>query len=188
MARDQARWVIPLAALILACGGVLSAAPPPSAAPAAPASPLGLSWRGEPVHLKADRLRVDLSARQATLEGQVTLRRSDTTLRCPKIDLRFDAQGQITWAQGTGGVSVEGRDLRAEAAQVSFDLDRQALVLRGDVRLQKSGVRLTAAEATVDLQRQQIELTQVEGAIAAASASGAPAASGAPSPAASGSR
>lgn len=180
MPRD--RWFfLPVGALILACGGALSAAPsPPSSASAAPssasaapsaASPLGLSWQGEPVHLKAGRLKVDLAARQATLEEHVTLRRAAATLRCPRVELRFDAQGQVTWAQGSGGVTVDDRDLHAEAAEVSFDLEKRSMILRGSVRVQKAGARLTAASATVDLVHQQIELTDVEGAVASPASS-----------------
>lgn len=60
---------------------------------------------------------------------------------------------------------VEAPDLRAEATEATFDLARSRVQLRGPVRAQRGGLRLTAAGASVDLFGQQLELSEVEGAV-----------------------
>lgn len=194
MRRDRSPWIVLLGALSLACGGVLSAAPSPSAS-APPASPSGgsvgsvglpiygsssygtpvassappatggFSWKGVPLRLKADRLRVDLAGRKATLEGQVELHREKATLRCERLELRFDERGQVLWARGEGRVVVESPELRAEAMEATFDLEHSRVLLRGPVRAEQGGVRLKAASASVDLFGQQLEMSEVEGSV-----------------------
>ncbi len=175
------RLVTPLAALALALGaGVLSAAPAPatagpagSAAPSAsgsPAassssrpSPLALAWRGEPLRVRAARLAVDLTAHTASLEGQVELHRRDAVVRCPRLSLTFDAQGQILSAIASGGVTLQAGELHASAAEARFDGGPQLVRLSGSVQAQQGGLRLTASSATLDLVRQQLDLTDIEG-------------------------
>jgi lipopolysaccharide export system protein LptA len=108
---------------------------------------------------------VDLPARSALLEGRVELRRERATLRCQRLELRFDERGQVLWARGAGGVLVETPELRAEAEEATFELERSRVQLRGPVRAQQGGLRLTAAGASVDLFGQQLELSEVEGAV-----------------------
>lgn len=99
------------------------------------------------------------------LEGAVELHREKTTLRCERLELRFDEQGQILWARGEGSVTVESPQLHAGAAEVTFDLERSRLLLRGPVQAEQGGVKLQATSAIVDLQSQQLELNDVEGAV-----------------------
>ncbi|MCS6900599.1 MAG: LptA/OstA family protein [Myxococcales bacterium] len=183
MLRDRSSWVTLLGALPLACGGVLFAAPSPSSSPSPPpstssvvmdvpapissrsVSPAAFSWQGVPVKLRAARLRVDLATRSALLEGRVELRRKDATLRCQRLELRFDPQGQVLWARGTGRVLVETPELYAEAEEATFELAQSRVQLRGPVRAQKRGLKLEAAWASVDLFGQQLELTEVQGAV-----------------------
>ncbi|MCU0656883.1 MAG: hypothetical protein MUF64_17000 [Polyangiaceae bacterium] len=194
MPPDRPRLLALLGALSLACGGVLSAAPPPDHPGSAPASShqplprsslhgsslqapapstsssagapgLGLSWRGAPLRLRAARLRVDLGARRATLEGQVELQRDGATLRCRRLELRFDGRGQVEWARGEGDVVVDSAELHAEATEATFDLEQSRVLLRGPVRARRGGVELTASEGTVDLFGQQLELSEVEASV-----------------------
>jgi lipopolysaccharide export system protein LptA len=108
---------------------------------------------------------VDLAARSALLEGRVELRREQATLRCQRLELRFDAQGQVLWARGAGGVLVETPELRAEAEEATFELAQSRVQLRGPVRAQQGGLKLEAAGASVDLFGQQLELTEVRGSV-----------------------
>ncbi|RYE87677.1 MAG: hypothetical protein EOO75_14170 [Myxococcales bacterium] len=189
--RDGPWALVPLVVLALACGaGALSAAPAPPASPAASAggaapavstaspdavaasasapapgaaSPLALAWRGEPLKLRAARLSVDLVARRATLEGQVELRRRDAVLRCPRLTLAFDARGQVTSAVAEGGITLEAGELSASAHEARFDGGPQLVRLTGAVQARQGALRLTAAAASIDLARQQLDLTEVEG-------------------------
>jgi lipopolysaccharide export system protein LptA len=117
------------------------------------------------IHLSADRLEIDLDGKSATFTGNVRLDRGDLTVRSPRIEVRYDAVPNVTWARGTGGVIAEMKGVRAEAPEVELDLPRSVLTLRGGVRVSRGAGWISAERATLDLLTSKISLTDVKGAL-----------------------
>lgn len=113
----------------------------------------------------ADSLDVDVEAGTAVLTGAVSLSRGEMTVRCPRIDLRFDHTPHLTWAKGSGGVAADVRGVHAEAPEVELDLVKQTLELRGGVRLKRGQGWLQADRATIDMATAKVTASQVKGAI-----------------------
>lgn len=120
---------------------------------------------GEGVLLQADRLDIDVMAGEGTLTGKVTLSRGDSTVSCPRIDLRFDHAPHLTWAKGSGGVTADVRGVHAEAPFVELDLSRQIVDLSGGVKLARGQGWLTADSARIDIATAKVSLNQVKGSI-----------------------
>src|SRR5271155_5132199 len=96
--------------LLIALSVVAGLAAAPAAMSAAPRD------GGEPLEWPADRLDPDVDARTALLLGHVKLPRGPLTLRCPRVDVRYDQVPHVTWARGSGGGVAEIKGGRAEAS------------------------------------------------------------------------
>lgn len=152
--RHVFRVSLALAAVATAIAPSSLAEPPKAAAPAR-----------EQVSLSADRLDIDLEGKTAVFAGNVRLDRGELKIRCPKVEVRYDAIPNVTWARGTGGVVAELKGVHAEAPEVELDLPKQSLVLRGGVRLARGAGWISAASATIDLLTSKVSLTEVKGAL-----------------------
>ncbi|MFO0761260.1 MAG: LptA/OstA family protein [Byssovorax sp.] len=141
-------------ALALAMGSLSSAI---LADPAPPAA--------EALAMSADRLDLDLEAKTAVLTGHVKLGKGDLSVRCPRVDLRYDQVPHVTWAKASGGVSAELRGIRAEAPEAELDLAAQALELRGGVRVARGESWVSAERASIQLATGKVSLTDVKGSI-----------------------
>src|SRR5690606_3757964 len=118
------------------------------------------------IDIRAEKLDLDAAARTARLSGNVVLVRGELTVTCQDIELRYDDDGQVTWAKGTGGVVARMKDIRAEAKEVSLDLGRNLLELGGGVRVtQGRGARLEASRATLDIAASKMSFHEVRGAL-----------------------
>ncbi len=141
----------------------------PLLAVGAPAGPAGadplLEVGGDKVNVEAERLDVDVNAGEAVLTGKVVLSKGDLKVSCPRIDLKFNLQPHITWAKGSGGVMADVRGVHAEAPEVTLDLVKQSLELRGGVRLSRGQGWLQAEKATIDIASAKVTLTQVKGSL-----------------------
>ncbi len=85
MARQKKAWRL---ALALAAGLLAAPLAAPREAGADPALQ-GFAAGGD-VRVEAENLEVDVGAQTATLLGNVTLAKGDLTVKCPRIDLKFD--------------------------------------------------------------------------------------------------
>ncbi len=133
-------------------------------------APAGLSAeqknaQDEPLKLSADKLEIDIEAKTAHLEGHVALEKGAVTLRCPRVDVRYDKVPNVTWARGSGGVVAEVKGTHAEAPEVEIDLTTHQLELRGGVRITRGEGWITAERASVDLQTYKVSMTLVKGAV-----------------------
>lgn len=133
---------------------------------AAPASSLPPSPPGN-VELSADLLEIDTKDQSATLSGKVVLSKgTDYALRCPKIEIRYEASGpRVTWARGSGGVAAEVKGVRAEAPEFELDLGKQKLSLRGGVRLYRGQGWVAADGAEIDLATARVTMNNVKGSL-----------------------
>jgi lipopolysaccharide export system protein LptA len=119
------------------------------------------------LELKADLLVVDVKAQNATLTGNVELSKGgDLSLRCPKIEVRYDASGpRVSWAKGSGGVVADVKGVRGEAPEFELDWVAQKLTLRGGVRLFRGQGWVVADGADIDLAGAHITMTNVRASL-----------------------
>src|SRR3954447_20439689 len=77
------------------------------------------------VGVQADKLEIDVAAGAAVLTGNVVLSKGDMSVRCPRVDMKFDATPHLRWAKGSGGVVADVRGVHAEAPEVELDMMKQ---------------------------------------------------------------
>lgn len=161
-ARARVRLVVALGCA-LAVGGVgarrLVADPSPPAPPAAGGE------GAEPLDVSADRLELDVESKTAVLTGNVRLSKGALVVGCPRVDARYDDKLSVVWAKGTGGVWAEVRGARIEAPEVELDLGKQAVELRGGVRLSRGGGWIKAERATIAMGTGKVTMTEVKGSL-----------------------
>lgn len=117
------------------------------------------------VGVQADKLEVDVAAASAILTGKVVLSKGDMTVRCPRVELKFDATPHVRWAKGSGGVVADVRGVHGEAPEVELDLVKQILEMRGGVKLSRGQGWIQAEKATIELATARVTATQVKGSI-----------------------
>ncbi|MDB5213521.1 MAG: hypothetical protein JWO86_1448 [Myxococcaceae bacterium] len=130
----------------------------------ADADPLLDVGKGD-VGVQADRLEIDVATGSAILTGQVVLSKGDMAVRCPRVELKFDASPHLNWAKGSGGVVADVRGVHGEAPEVELDMKKQILELRGGVRLSRGQGWIQADKATIELANGKVTATQVKGSI-----------------------
>lgn len=130
----------------------------------ADADPLLDLGKGD-VSVQADLLEVDVATGTAILTGHVVLSKGDMSVRCPKVELKFDSSPHLNSAKGTGGVVADVRGVHGEAPEVELDLKKQHLELRGGVKLSRGQGWIQADKATIELATAKVTATQVKGSI-----------------------
>lgn len=130
----------------------------------ADADPLLDVGKGD-VSVQADKLEVDVATGSAILTGQVVLSKGDMTVKCPRVDLKFDTSPHLNFAKGSGGVVADVRGVHGEAPEVELDLKKQVLELRGGVKLSRGQGWIEANKATIELATAKVTATQVKGSI-----------------------
>jgi lipopolysaccharide export system protein LptA len=135
-----------------------------SFAPRAGADPILDVGKGD-VGIQADKLELDVAGGTALLTGQVVLTKGELSVRCPRVDLKFDATPHLEWAKGSGGVVADVRGVHAEAPEVELDVRKQVLQLRGGARISRGQGWIQADKATIELATARVTATQVKGSI-----------------------
>jgi lipopolysaccharide export system protein LptA len=131
---------------------------------AADADPLLDVGKGD-VGVQADKLEIDVATGSALLTGQVVLSKGDMSVRCPRVELKFDTSPHLNWAKGSGGVVADVRGVHGEAPEVELDMKKQVLELRGGVKLSRGQGWIQADKATIELATGKVTATQVKGSI-----------------------
>ena len=142
--------------------------PAGSAAATASVAPSGsLSTAPGNLELSADLLEVDTREQSAVLTGKVVLTRApDLTLKCAKIEVKYDAAGpKISWAKGSGGIVADVKGVHGEAPEFELDLAKQHLSLRGGVRLSRGQGWIVADGAEIDLATAKVTMTNVKASV-----------------------
>ena len=93
------------------------------------------------------------------------LQKGDLSVKCPRVDLKFDTSPHLNLAKGSGGVVADVRGVHGEAPEVELDLKKQVLELRGGVRLSRGQGWIQADKATIELTTARVTATQVKGSI-----------------------
>ena len=119
------------------------------------------------IELAADLLEVDVKGQTAQLTGHVVLSKgTDLSLKCPKIEVRYDTTGpRVSWAKGSGGVVADVKGVHGEAPEFELDWVKQRLILRGGVRLFRGQGWVVADGADIDLGTARITMTNVKASL-----------------------
>lgn len=119
------------------------------------------------VEISADLLEVDTKEQTATMTGKVVFTKgTDLSLRCPKIEVRYESSGpRVSWARGSGGIQADVKGVRAEAPEFELDLGKQHLSLRGGVRLFRGQGWVTADGAEIDLATARVTMTNIKASL-----------------------
>jgi lipopolysaccharide export system protein LptA len=127
---------------------------------------------GQPIMVTAEHLAVDVHAGTALLSGKVQLQRGQLTIRCDRVEARYDDAPNVTWARATGDVTAELGELHARAHEAELLVRSRTLVLRSGVKIRRGGAWMEAREAQIDFGTGRITLEQVTGSIPVGSATG----------------
>jgi lipopolysaccharide export system protein LptA len=158
---------------VLIAAGILASLAATRVAPGDPAKPSGKE-DGEALEMSADQLDLDVEAKTAQLTGHVRLARGAFTLRCPRVDVRYDQVPHVTWARGSGGVVAEVKGVKAEAPEVEVDLAARTMDLHGGVRLSRGEGWITAERASINIATGKVSMSDVKGSIPVPSATAKP--------------
>jgi lipopolysaccharide export system protein LptA len=147
------------AALICVLGATAGAAQPATLFPGLGGDP------STPIEVEADKLEVSETEteRIAVFEGNVSVRRGETTIRAGRLALHSDLGGDVAdlaaadeairRIEATGGVSVISGDQNATGNSASYDLHSQTITLAGDVRLAQGDSVISGERLVIDLAR-----------------------------------
>ena len=116
-----------------------------------------------PVKVEADRLVLLQARRLARFTDGVILRRGDAVVRSPRMDARYDAQGQLTHLELRGGVDVRQGDRRATGQTADYDARARTLVLQGDPRLYDQGDVLAGERIDLALDSKEVRVERARG-------------------------
>jgi len=119
--------------------------------------------RPTPVKVEAEHL-VLLKAKQlARFNDDVVLRRGDAVARSPRMEARYDADGQLTRLELRGGVDVRQGDRRATGQSADYDAHARTLVLVGDPKLYDRGDVLTGDRIDLALDSKEVHVERARG-------------------------
>jgi lipopolysaccharide export system protein LptA len=116
-----------------------------------------------PVRVEADHLVVLQGKRLARFTDDVVLRRADTVVRSPRMEARYDDEGQLTRLELRGGVEVRQGDRRATGENADYDAQARTLVLSGDPKLYDQGDVLTGDRIDLALDSKEVRVERAHG-------------------------
>jgi lipopolysaccharide transport protein LptA len=116
-----------------------------------------------PVRVEADHLVLVKASRLARFTDSVVVRRGDAVVKSPRMDARYDKEGQLTRLELRGGVDVRQGDRRATGRTADYDARQRTLVLLGDPRLYDKGDVLTGDRIALSLDSKEVRVEKAKG-------------------------
>jgi lipopolysaccharide transport protein LptA len=116
-----------------------------------------------PMKVEADRLILMKAARLARFSDGVVVRRGDAVVKSPRMDARYDSEGQLTRLELSGGVDVRQGDRRATGDTADYDAQQRTLVLLGDPRLYDKGDVLAGDRIALSLDSKEVRVDKAKG-------------------------
>ena len=116
-----------------------------------------------PVKVEANSMTVHKEARLARFVDQVVVRRGDTVVKSPRMDARYDKDGQLTVLEMKGGVDMRQGDRRATGQNAEYDASTRMLVLTGDPKLFDRGDVLAGEKIDVALESKEVRVEKAKG-------------------------
>jgi len=116
-----------------------------------------------PVKVEAAHLTLLQARRLAQFTDDVVVRQGDTVARSPKMEARYDGDGQLTKLEMRGGVDVRQGDRRATGQTADYDARARTLVLQGDPKLYDKGDVLTGDRIDLALDSKEVRVERARG-------------------------
>lgn len=116
-----------------------------------------------PVKVEAARLKLFKERHVAEFRDDVVVRRGDAVVRSPKMDARYDKDGQLTRLEMRGGVDMREGDRRATGQSADYDAVSKVLVLTGDPKLYDRGDVLAGERIDLALDSKEVRVEKAKG-------------------------
>jgi len=116
-----------------------------------------------PVKVEAARLKLFKEKRLAEFREDVVVRRGDAVVRSPRMDARYDKDGQLTTLEMRGGVDMRQGDRRATGQNADYDAVTTVLVLTGDPKLYDRGDVLAGEKIDMALDSKEVRVEKAKG-------------------------
>ncbi|HEY5676038.1 MAG TPA: LptA/OstA family protein [Myxococcales bacterium] len=123
----------------------------------------GTSAPAAPMKVEADHLVLLKASRLARFTDDVVIRRGDAVVKSPRMDARYDRDGQLTRLELRGGVDVRQGDRRATGQTADYDAQQRTLVLLGDPRLYDKGDVLAGDRIALSLDSREVRVDKAKG-------------------------
>jgi len=116
-----------------------------------------------PVKVEAAHLVLLQARRLAQFTDDVVVRQGDTVARSPKMEARYDSDGQLTKLEMRGGVDVRQGERRATGQTADYDARARTLILQGDPKLYDKGDVLTGDRIDLALDSKEVRVERARG-------------------------
>lgn len=115
------------------------------------------------VVVEAARLQLLKERQVAEFRDDVVLRRGDAVVKSPRMDARYDKDGQLTRLEMRGGVDLKQGDRRATGQSADYDALLKTLVLTGDPKLYDRGDVLSGDKIDLALETREVRVEKAKG-------------------------
>jgi lipopolysaccharide transport protein LptA len=123
----------------------------------------GATKPATPVRVEADHLVLLQAQRLARFSNDVVMRQGDAVVRSPRMEARYDGDGQLTRLELRGGVDVRQGERRATGESADYDARSRTLVLLGDPHLYDQGDVLTGDRIDLALDSKEVRVERARG-------------------------
>lgn len=118
---------------------------------------------GTRVVVEAARLQLLKARHVAEFRDEVVVRRGDAVVRSPRMDARYDKDGQLTKLEMRGGVDLKQGERRATGQSADYDALLKTLVLTGDPKLYDRGDVLSGDKIDLALETKEVRVEKAKG-------------------------
>ena len=118
---------------------------------------------GTRVVVEAARLQLLKERHLAEFRDDVVVRRGDAVVKSPRMDARYDQDGQLTRLEMRGGVDLRQGDRRATGQNADYDALKKTMVLTGDPKLYDRGDVLTGDRIDLALETKEVRVEKAKG-------------------------
>ncbi len=118
---------------------------------------------GTRVVIEAARLQLLKERHLAEFRDEVVVRRGDAVVKSPRMDARYDQDGQLTKLEMRGGVDLRQGDRRATGKSADYDALKKTMVLTGDPKLYDRGDVLTGDRIDLALETKEVRVEKAKG-------------------------
>ena len=116
-----------------------------------------------PVRVDAAHLQLFKEKRLAEFRNDVVVRHGDAVVKSPRMDARYDKDGQLTKLEMRGGVDMREGDRRATGQSADYDAVSKVLVLTGDPKLYDRGDVLAGERIDMALDSKEVRVEKARG-------------------------
>ena len=115
------------------------------------------------VIVEAARLQLLKERQVAEFRDDVVVRRGDAVVKSPRMDARYDKDGQLTRLEMRGGVDLKQGDRRATGQNADYDALQKTMVLTGDPKLYDRGDVLSGDRIDLALDTKEVRVVKAKG-------------------------